>query len=1256
MNLDLDTPEALEALSLLGAMGWGHSVVAGALLDEHEALASSLRRVEPLGAAASLGSLLTVPELRASATRLEALVALALLYGDGRDRLNPKLVADIFNALGDGVAGRLEDPAEDVMVAAVQSPWGNFRILEGIWEGSGFYLQRFIDVLAQFPEEPAFDRIRSSCLALLRLSEEVCARAKLERWTLGEESPVDELSAASLGGPLSRTGRVRFTKIDLKRLGIREADLEPFLFDLSRRKDIGEQALGDAALERAPLIRSKGTIALVLPTAVSPAIRYFVAGELERLGQIAELSEALCTSYAALFSNARFFGPNDGFPPFKPSPGGAIAETVVEIDRGRFVHLMYLADSLEEFTESGLTGQNPTGPTIAEVVSKNIAAAASHFSSLERFRDGLTLLVGCGIGRALMLPFVEADPPNWRVEFAPAHDLITLEGIRDFTPLNLWRMLDARDRVEALGAHLLGANGLINLIGWARSLGGHVVPHGQLPDDFVGPDHRATLFMSTNSHLALRHEAAVATDYRVERFVGGRLVKLLHNPQSPFEDDIRAPLYMSIHPGPSGVTLSAYLAPRRIWWADVPPGASRGMAYQRWQLVNVWLSRAAPVLDRLPLGREPVLFVISFTGMQEERRQEPHPIDYPTARSSLEIRLDRKTRIIQIIAGDIFDDAQFNIENIAERALVGAMVHGAAELAGVANPGKIEAELLPLIVRNDFARQGHMFTPRDFRDLVRPRMPGGIITISRDDDAFTRYNLGWSIRDRRLGAQIEGKAETTDFLGKLVQNLENEIIGEVRRYGRCALIEKLMLNHEAAMFERRRWERTASALIGLHGATAETFSAIRTEMFRSNAVTQACRLLMEIAICEAPDEGDVAGALDLSLLLARMSLVFELGGWSDSIRWDIMKPELRVTPLGDIHGNFDWFEKVIEPHAVDTARARLDDSVASYGKNLEQPGVEARIENRIEPAFVEAWNEQFGASIDEVRSFVDSLENLGEQENESVLSKPRAQLEAITGTAVPLTPEIVRPILDQLVLRRRKDWREVPAGFAARDFHPWRYRRRLSAVRRPLLELGSGPDGEILFAPGMVRDAFVYIMHGFHEGEFPADQLSPRMLSWQAKVSGERGTEFANKVADRLRQDGWEARVELKITELFNRSLDRDYGDIDVLAWKQEEGRVLAIECKDLQFKKTYGEMAEQLSDFRGVVRSNGKPDLLLKHLDRMELIRANLGEFRRIIGFVPDRPAESHLLFSNPVPMEHSLKGRSAEVIVTNFENIGQI
>jgi hypothetical protein len=49
--------------------------------------------------------------------------------------------------------------------------------------------------------------------------------------------------------------------------------------------------------------------------------------------------------------------------------------------------------------------------------------------------------------------------------------------------------------------------------------------------------------------------------------------------------------------------------------------------------------------------------------------------------------------------------------------------------------------------------------------------------------------------------------------------------------------------------------------------------------------------------------------------------------------------------------------------------------------------------------------------------------------------------------------------------------------------------------------------------------------------------------------------------------------------------------------------RVLLIECKDVQYRKTLGEVAEQLADFRSEMRSDGKPDLLKKHLNRVEVL-----------------------------------------------------
>ena len=78
-----------------------------------------------------------------------------------------------------------------------------------------------------------------------------------------------------------------------------------------------------------------------------------------------------------------------------------------------------------------------------------------------------------------------------------------------------------------------------------------------------------------------------------------------------------------------------------------------------------------------------------------------------------------------------------------------------------------------------------------------------------------------------------------------------------------------------------------------------------------------------------------------------------------------------------------------------------------------------------------------------------------------------------------------------------------------------------------------------------------------------------------------------------------------------------------------------------MHYKKTYGEIAEQLADFRGevkIIKRNGKtkeePDLLKKHLNRIALINENLDALKKFTGInVP--AAEGYVIFRNPVPMQ---------------------
>jgi hypothetical protein len=243
-------------------------------------------------------------------------------------------------------------------------------------------------------------------------------------------------------------------------------------------------------------------------------------------------------------------------------------------------------------------------------------------------------------------------------------------------------------------------------------------------------------------------------------------------------------------------------------------------------------------------------------------------------------------------------------------------------------------------------------------------------------------------------------------------------------------------------------------------------------------------------------------------------------------------------------------------------------------------------------------------------------------------------------------------LIETLTFRSRAVWRDIPKGYEARDIHAWRFRRRLTVLRKPLLEIKAGPDPELMFAPALVREAIHYMLGNYHRGDFHDSQLGPLMGHWKKSVADRRGKQFSAQVAGAMVAQGWKTECEVKMTKLLGRGFDRDYGDIDVLAWHMDSGRILLIECKDVQYRKTFGEVAEQLSDFRGELRANGKPDYLLRHLDRVQLAADHLVNVSAYVGLEVAQ-VESHLVFRHPVPMKFALNHLKALVRVHTFDEL---
>ena len=123
-----------EELIALRAMFSASNVTVADIADEQQTIVAELAKMDRVTLVATVGSMLASPSLQANAYRLEALLHISMAHALGRQNPSSALIQNAFTSLGDGICGRLEDPAEDLFSTSVHCRQGNFIVFEGIRE------------------------------------------------------------------------------------------------------------------------------------------------------------------------------------------------------------------------------------------------------------------------------------------------------------------------------------------------------------------------------------------------------------------------------------------------------------------------------------------------------------------------------------------------------------------------------------------------------------------------------------------------------------------------------------------------------------------------------------------------------------------------------------------------------------------------------------------------------------------------------------------------------------------------------------------------------------------------------------------------------------------------------------------------------------------------------------------------------------------------------------------------------------------
>lgn len=260
--------------------------------EENAELVAELAEYQRDGTVALAASLLTLPEHQGQCGRFEQLVALALIHCKGTKVATVADAGRWYEALGNSPSAFGEDPAEDVFVSVVGNDRGDHLVLEGIWEGAGFYTQCLVDVVFAMPATAKYEPLKRRVQALLRLSNLICKSASLTRFQDGSDTLHESLDTGGLEAEILKA-RVAFSIKQLKSAEISVADLTEFVLGEAQIAALGTAALGDGILEQRPLIQTKEGFLAAMPTALTVALRHEVIRYVRRLGELPQLDQAL---------------------------------------------------------------------------------------------------------------------------------------------------------------------------------------------------------------------------------------------------------------------------------------------------------------------------------------------------------------------------------------------------------------------------------------------------------------------------------------------------------------------------------------------------------------------------------------------------------------------------------------------------------------------------------------------------------------------------------------------------------------------------------------------------------------------------------------------------------------------------------------------------------------------------------------------------------------------------------------------------
>lgn len=1159
-------------------------------------------------------ALLLCPELHVYTFAIEVLIHSVCVHAAGQ--IQPSRI-DVREAIGKihSFLEPSEETPRDVFVVNVMTGQGNRRFLTGTWETPEFWVQQALDALDSAPDREPFNTLREQLAALLSFSDSGLARCGLSRYAPGVVSAGDSLELPSEEQLSSAINVVRVEN------RLPENLTRAFAIDLTELRTIGGDRLGNTRLEHRPLVLINPSLSVwALPTAISIAVRTYLLKQMLQTANLKSFSRALhiiqARSFVDLLRGHEFESSLHAEFPGTPDTLRWVRQTAVRFEAGKIAHVVLLHDDLHEAAKQGLTTRNTSGLRsfldFQTYLSRSIIRL--HFGLK---KQGMTVIILAGLGRGFALPPF-AQPHGWPVCVLNLSDAVALMWLQRNWLNELWSVKGDIRMLSENGLHIRDDGDDARVLGYWRAKD-RIVPLEQgMPAENVHVNIDRTFAVSFRAETRFAYDEHAS--YRPSTKSWVRVAKLAG--LGHFGELRKLPIYASISDAINRKLLAVVETSERSWWVELQPMGENPdlhLAYVIWDAAVQWCGRVLPLAERAARGLGSGSIEIKI---EVQIPSASEILEMQSANELIDVASNRVEQRIRLMVRSQFFQALAEPTNKAERQLVSAVLRGISALQRTPLP---EADLLEGVIPNDKARFAHLFRAQNYRDQLSDLPVQNAWLLSERDS----YNacLGVSAALRFPGRQTLAAAHSQEFLHSAVDLAFSHVRNQLQRFSRESTVITVLRNLEAIGEDDTHWRKTAAALLGVYKDQDDVLAAALQQNSARARTALTSRILVEMAVCESPTNGGAElGRYEYMRLIASVHVLVLAAYNSDAIKYGLAEPILDVWPNGEFAISRTFEEAILHPYQAGRFRDDFKKSAADYD-DLFLTRQEKSVQEVFPSEFIAAWEHEFGFTIEHLLALEGVLLE------KALATKGRVQSITTEELCAALEKKnlpgpAIKQIVELLILTPRRSWASPPPGFQLRDIEPWRFGRRLSLLRRPLVQVDDNrfPETKICYAAGFVHDSFAFTVGSAYAGTMHEKSFtSSDMRRWIGAVNNKNGTEFNEAVRALAESTGLRARCSIRMKE-FDRD---DLGDIDVLAWNESRDMVIIIECKHLRFARTVGEIAEQLRRFQG------QPgDELSAHIGRIKWLMQHPGKVKKKLNLHDHFRLRQLLVTERLVPM----------------------